>query len=104
MVKLTFIDPDGEKHEVESEDGDTLMDLAVNNDVPGLDADCGGACACATCHIILDLELFSSLKGADEEENDLLDFIDNKTDLSRLSCQIDVVPFMEGVIIKIPKV
>lgn len=104
MVKLTFIDPEGEKHEVESEDGDTLMDLAVNNDVPGLDADCGGACACATCHIILSPELFSSLKIADEEESDLLDFIDNKTDLSRLSCQIDVLPLMEGVTIKIPKV
>ncbi len=103
MVKLTFIDPNGDKHEVTSEDGDSLMDLAVNNDVPGLDADCGGACACATCHVVLDPELYKSLSAADEEENDLLDFIDERTEYSRLSCQIEVLPFMQNAVIKIPK-
>lgn len=103
MIKLTLIDPMGEKHELESSIGNSLMELAVNNDVPGINADCGGACACATCHIILPSSLYKNLGEPDEEERDLLDFVDNKEPTSRLACQVNITATMEGIEIIIPE-
>ena len=106
MVKIIFIDPEGKRHEVEAEEGMTLMEAAVRNMVPGIDADCGGACACATCHVYVDpawKEKMASLFERSEAEEDMLDFAFDVRENSRLSCQIKVTPEMEGLVVQVPE-
>ncbi len=106
MVKITFIDPDGKRHEVEAEEGMTLMEAAVKNMVPGIDADCGGACACATCHVYVDpawQEKMAELFERNEAEEDMLDFAFDVRENSRLSCQIRVTADMEGLELQVPE-
>jgi 2Fe-2S ferredoxin len=79
------------------------MEGAVKNDVPGIDADCGGGCACATCHIYVAVEDQARLKPKSEMEETMLDFAPNLTPESRLSCQIEVAPGLEGLAVRIPK-
>jgi 2Fe-2S ferredoxin len=105
MVKVIFIDPDGKRHEVEADEGMTLMEAAVKNMVPGIDADCGGACACATCHVYVDPEWVKripSLKERSEAEEDMLDFAFDVRENSRLSCQIRITPEMDGIVLHVP--
>ena len=106
MVKIIFIDPEGKRHEVDAEEGMTLMEAAVQNMVPGIDADCGGACACATCHVYVDpawKEKMASLFERNEAEEDMLDFAFDVRENSRLSCQIKVTPEMEGLVLQVPE-
>ena len=99
MVKITYVEPDGSEHQVEAEIGDNLMQVAVNNSVPGIDGDCGGQCACATCHIYVPDELAAQIS---EEERDMLSIADNTTDNSRLGCQIEVAEALDGLRVSLP--
>lgn len=103
MGNITFIEHNGEKHSVEIEGGKTLMELAMNNGVPGVDADCGGECACGTCHVIVDDAWFSKTGGVEEDEVQMLDMTPERAGTSRLSCQIPVSNDMDGMIVKIPE-
>src|ERR1700736_384201 len=90
MPKITYIDTGGQHYEVEAENGTTVMENAIRNGVPGIEAECGGACACATCHVYVD-EAFKEIVGEPEPmEEDMLDFAYDVRPTSRLSCQIRV--------------
>jgi len=99
MVKITYIEFDGTKHTVDASPGDTLMSAAVSNSVPGIDGDCGGNCACATCHLFVDGELAGLVK---EEEQDMLEIADGIRDNSRLGCQITIDESMDGLVVNLP--
>lgn len=102
MSKITFVSPENQEFVVEAEIGETLMQIAVDNNVDGIDADCGGSCACATCHIIIPKDFLNITGAADEDESALLDFLDNRKSASRLSCQIIMTEDLDGMIIKVP--
>ena len=102
MPTLTYITPDNEKFTVEAKIGHTLMEIAVNNNVDGIDADCEGSCACATCHIVVPKEYLSITGSAHEDESALLDFLDNRRRGSRLSCQIEMTEELDGMTVEIP--
>lgn len=99
MVKITYIESNGTKHIVNAEPGETLMSAAVENSVPGIDGDCGGNCACATCHLYVDGKLAG---GALEEELDMLGIADGVRDNSRLGCQIIIDESMDGLMVNLP--
>ncbi|MBT6031794.1 MAG: 2Fe-2S iron-sulfur cluster binding domain-containing protein [Kordiimonadaceae bacterium] len=101
MPTLTYISPDNKEQTVEAELGHTLMEIAVNNDIDGIDADCGGGCACATCHIVIPQDYRKIAGQADEDESSLLDFLDNRTIGSRLSCQIEMSEELDGMTVKV---
>jgi 2Fe-2S ferredoxin len=101
MVTINFIGHDGTKRTVEAAAG-SVMEAAVNNGVPGIDADCGGACACATCHVLVAEEWIGVVGRATPEELDLLDFVDGVTPNSRLSCQISVSNEIDGITVTTP--
>ena len=106
MVKITFIDPDGKRHDVEASEGMTLMEAAVKNMVPGIEADCGGACACATCHVYVDpewMEKTPGLKNRSEMEEDMLDFAFDVRENSRLSCQVKLTKELDGLVVRVPE-
>ena len=103
MTRVTFITHDGEKHEVDAEDGQSLMTAAIDNGVPGIDADCGGACACATCHVFVDKDWQAKTGGQSEMEHDMLEYAEDVQDNSRLSCQIPISPAMEGLTVHLPE-
>ena len=103
MPKITYISYDGKKHDVEAEVGTSVMENAVKNNVPGIDADCGGACACATCHVYVDKGWLSKVGERSEMEEDMLDFAFEVKDNSRLSCQIEVSDALDGLIVTTPE-
>ena len=88
MAKITFIGADGTRYEVEAENGSTVMENAIRNGVPGIEAECGGACACATCHVYVDEEWRPVTGEPEPMEEDMLDFAYDVRPNSRLSCQI----------------
>jgi 2Fe-2S ferredoxin len=103
MAKITYIGNDGQKYEVEAENGSTVMENAIRNGVPGIEAECGGACACATCHVYVD-EAFKEIVGEPEPmEEDMLDFAFDVRPNSRLSCQIRVRDELDGLIVTVPE-
>lgn len=103
MVKITFIEHNGEEREVEAEVGLSVMEVAVKAGVPGIDADCGGACACATCHVYVD-EAFREVTGDPSPmEESMLDFASDRRDNSRLSCQIPVTDKLDGLKVQTPE-
>lgn len=103
MVKITYIAFDGARHEVEAENGSTVMENAIRNAVPGIEADCGGACACATCHVYVD-ENWTGKTGLPEAmEEDMLDFAFDVRPNSRLSCQIKVTDELDGLVVNLPE-
>lgn len=103
MVKITYIEHSGAVHDVEAEEGHTVMEAAVKNAVPGIDADCGGACACATCHVFVDPAWTEAVGDRTEKEVDMLDFAEGVESNSRLSCQIKVTPSLDGLVVRMPK-
>lgn len=103
MPKITFLAFDGTKYEVEAKDGATVMEAAVKNGVPGIEAECGGACACATCHVYVDEAWADKTGQPDAMEEDMLDFAQDPDDTSRLSCQIKLSEALDGMVIKIPE-
>ena len=103
MPKITFIDARGESRTVEGDTGATVMEVAIRNGVPGIEAECGGACACATCHVYVD-DAWTAKTGAPESmEEDMLDFAFEVKPTSRLSCQIKVKPELDGLVVHTPE-
>lgn len=102
MTTITFISPENEKITIKATSGETLMDAAVENNIPGIDADCGGGCACATCHILIPEVFGNAVSKMDEDEQYLLDFLDNRQKNSRLSCQIMVTNKLDGMVVTVP--
>ncbi len=103
MPKVIFIDSEGTKREVEAKPGMSIMEAAVQNMVPGIDADCGGACACATCHVYVNDEWMGKLKDKDEMEESMLDFAEDVRDTSRLSCQLLMSDELDGITVTTPE-
>ena len=102
MPKITYIEHNGKSHEVEVPNGLSVMEGAVQNNIPGIDADCGGACACATCHVYVDEKWFDKLPTKDNAEEDMLDMAHEPRKFSRLSCQITVSDELDGLVVKMP--
>ena len=103
MTKITYIEHDGTEHVLDVKPGLSVMEGAVKSNVPGIDADCGGACACATCHVYVD-EAFKEIVGEPEPmEEDMLDFAYDVRPTSRLSCQIRVRDELDGLTVTVPE-
>ena len=103
MTKITFIQPEGESQTVEAENGLTVMEAAKLNDVAGIEAECGGACACATCHVYVDESWRDKTGKPSEMEEDMLDFAPAMDpERSRLSCQIRVTAELDGLVVNVP--
>jgi len=103
MPKITYIEHNGTEHVVEAEIGQTVMEVAIKNNIPGIEAECGGACACATCHVYVD-EAWRAATGEPEEmEEDMLDFAFDIRDSSRLSCQIKMTEELDGLVVRVPE-
>jgi 2Fe-2S ferredoxin len=103
MARITFVGTDGTRYEVDAENGSTLMENAIRNGVPGIEAECGGACACATCHVYVAEEWRSRTGVAEPMEEDMLDFAFDLRPSSRLSCQIKVTDELDGLVINVPE-
>ena len=103
MVEINFIDHRGERHQVQASVGMTVMEAAVQNRVPGIDAECGGACACATCHVYVDADWQEAVGAAERMEEDMLDFAFDVRPNSRLSCQIKVSEALNGLVVHTPE-
>ncbi|MET0339538.1 MAG: 2Fe-2S iron-sulfur cluster-binding protein [Polyangiales bacterium] len=102
MAKITYVEHSGKEHVVDVKPGRTVMEGAVQNNVPGIDGDCGGSCACATCHVYVDAAWLSKTGTRKDDEQQMLDFADNVEPNSRLSCQIEVTPALEGLVVRMP--
>lgn len=102
MVKITYIQPDGTEQTVEGETGMTVMETAKKHLVPGIEAECGGACACATCHVYVDEKWRERVGPPSEMEEDMLDFAFDVREESRLSCQIKVTEELDGLVVRTP--
>jgi ferredoxin, 2Fe-2S len=102
MVKITFIDSDDTARTVEAEVGSTVMETAIKNGIPGIEAECGGACACATCHVYIDEGWRAKTGEASPMEEDMLDFGFDVRPTSRLSCQIKVTEDLDGLVVRTP--
>lgn len=102
MVTVEFITHEGKSIAVQAEVGRSLMEAAVRNGVSGIQADCGGACSCATCHCYVGDEWFEKIGGAEGDEEAMLEFAYEVKDTSRLSCQIKVTEALNGVKIYLP--
>lgn len=102
MTKITFVEPDGERIETEAQNGATVMETAIMNGVPGIIAECGGACTCATCHVYVDDAWTDSVGGPSNMEEDMLDFAFDVKAQSRLSCQIKVRDELDGLVVHVP--
>ena len=103
MAKIIYVDHEGSERAVEATNGESVMEAAIKNSIPGIDADCGGACACATCHVYVD-EAFMEKVGAPEDmEQSMLDFAENVKATSRLSCQISVSDDLDGLKVTTPE-
>jgi 2Fe-2S ferredoxin len=101
-AKITFVDSHGQARTVEGETGSTVMETARRNDIPEIAAECGGACACATCHVYVDAALIEKTGARSQMEEDMLDFAFDVQPNSRLCCQITVSPGLDGLIVRTP--
>ena len=102
MPKLTFIAFDGTHHRVDAPAGTSLMRAATDNNVPGIDGDCGGNCACATCHVFVDAPWAERLGPRTPQEEEMLNFTAELRDSSRLACQIVVTDALDGLLVSMP--
>ena len=103
MAKITYIENNGKSHSVEVAEGLTVMEGAVQNNIPGIDADCGGGMACATCHVYVKDEWFDKINKKSEGEDDMIDQAYEPKKSSRLSCQIQVSPEIDGLEVHLPE-
>ena len=103
MAKITYIEHDGTEHQIEVKSGLSVMEGAVKNNIPGIDADCGGACACATCHVYVDEAWRGKTGEKSAMEESMLDFAENVEENSRLSCQIKVSDDLDGLTVRMPE-
>ena len=103
MPKITYIEHDGKAHTIEVANGLSVMEGAVQNNIPGIDADCGGSMACATCHVYVKEEWFNKLPKKEDGEEDMLDMAFEPKKNSRLSCQLMVSDQLEGLVVNLPE-
>jgi ferredoxin, 2Fe-2S len=103
MPRVSFIQPDGAVQTVDVPAGLSLMEAAIDNGVPGIVAECGGACSCATCHVYVDPEWAGRLKAADALESGMLDCALERRETSRLSCQITLTDALDGLVVHVPE-
>lgn len=102
MAKITYIEHNGTEHVIDVANGLSVMEGAVKNMVPGIDADCGGACACATCHVYVDAAWRDKTGEKSDMEETMLDFAEDVKEESRLSCQIEVSDALDGLVVHMP--
>ena len=103
MAKITYIEHNGKAHTVDVKKGLSVMEGAVQNNIPGIDADCGGSMACATCHVYVKEEWFDRVNKKSEGEDDMLDQAYEPNKYSRLSCQISATDDIDGLIVNLPE-
>ena len=103
MPRIIYIEHGGAAHAVEAKAGLSVMEAAVKHGVPGIDADCGGACACATCHVYLDAGWLAKVGARTAMEASMLDFAEGADDNSRLACQIRIVDDLDGLVVRLPQ-
>ena len=103
MTKVVFIEKDGREHPVDAEEPISLMQAAINNLVPGIDADCGGECSCATCHVIVADDWYDKVGSPSEYESSMLELTPERSPTSRLSCQIQVSAELDGLRVHLPE-
>ena len=104
MAKITYIEHNGTQHVVDVPTGLTVMEGARDNNIPGIEADCGGACACSTCHVYVDPEWVSKLPVIDPMEEDMLEFAYHpNSERSRLTCQLKVTDALDGLVVQMPE-
>jgi len=103
MPKITYIAADGTESVVEAKVGQSVMLNAINNNVPGIVAECGGACSCATCHVHVDPAWYDKLPPPEDMEKDMLEFAMDPDETSRLSCQIKVTEELDGLVVRTPE-
>ena len=103
MAKITYVAFDGTRFDLDAPTGSTVMETAVKNDVPGIEAECGGACACATCHVHVDDAWAEKVGKPEAMEEDMLDFAYDLKPTSRLSCQIKVTDDLDGLVVHVPE-
>jgi 2Fe-2S ferredoxin len=101
MPKVIFITPDGVRHEVDVDTGYSVMEAAINNNIDGIVAECGGACACATCHSYIDEAWCNKMPPMDDMEDSMLDAAYERKENSRLTCQIEVTDELDGLVIHV---
>ena len=102
MAKITYVEHSGKLHTIQVQNGLTVMEGAVQNNIPGIDADCGGSMACATCHVYVKEEWFNKLPKKEDGEEDMLDMAYEPNKLSRLSCLLTVSDELEGLVVNLP--
>ena len=103
MPKITYIEQNGKSHSIEVANGLSVMEGAIQNNIPGIDADCGGAMACATCHVYVKEEWLNKLPKKEDGEEDMLDMAFEPKQFSRLSCQLTVSDELDGLIVNLPE-
>ena len=103
MAKIKYIEHNGNQHEIEVSNGLSVMEGAVQNDIPGIDADCGGGMACATCHVYVKEEWFDKLPKKEDGEEDMIDMAYEPNKFSRLSCQLTISDELDGLVVKLPE-
>ncbi|GAB5499062.1 MAG: 2Fe-2S iron-sulfur cluster-binding protein [Pseudohongiellaceae bacterium] len=103
MIKIKFVEYDGEEHSVTVSPGGSVMQAAVSNSVPGIDADCGGACSCATCHVYVAEDWIDKLEPINPTEDAMLSLSSDRQANSRLSCQIQVTEALDGLVVTTPE-
>ena len=103
MSKIKYIEFSGTEHLVDGVVGESLMEIALSNDVPGIEADCGGSCACGTCHVYIEKNWLNKLEEKSDMENSMLEFTDNVKENSRLSCQIEFEDDLDGLEVTLPE-
>ena len=104
MPKITYVENDGKSHTVEVDNGLTVMEGARDNNIPGIDADCGGACACSTCHVYVHPDWVEKLPAREPMEEDMLDFAyEPDPARSRLTCQLKVTDALDGLVVQMPE-
>ena len=103
MTKITYIENNGKSHQIDVANGLTVMEGAVQNNIPGIDADCGGSMACATCHVYVKEDWFNKLPKKESGEEDMIDMAYEPNKFSRLSCQLTVSDEIDGLVVQLPK-
>jgi len=103
MARITYVEFNGTQHTIDVPPGQSVMEGAVRNGVPGIDADCGGNCACATCHVYVDQAWVSKVDGPEASEKSMLEFVRGAEANSRLSCQMAVTEALDGLVVAMPE-
>ena len=103
MAKITYIEHNGKSHTIDVSKGLSVMEGAVQNNIPGIDADCGGGMACATCHVYVKEEWFDKLPKKEDGEEDMIDMAHEPNKFSRLSCQLTVSEELDGLVVQLPE-